>query len=55
MLTQVMANNCLYFDTLAKHSAVNSEKYAAVLSSLMQEFEIGFQDCQKIINFLVNL
>ena len=32
---QVMWNNFMHFDTLAKHSPVNSEKYAAVLSILI--------------------
>ena len=35
---QVMANNCVHFDSLAKHSPVNSEKYTAVLSLLIKEF-----------------
>ena len=47
MLTQVMANNFRYFDMLAKDSTVNSEKYAAMLSVLIKEFENRFQDCQK--------
>jgi len=33
------------FDRLAKHSPVNSNKYAAVVSILVKEFENGFQDC----------
>ena len=41
----VMANNCMYCDTLAKHSRVNSEKYAAMLCVLIKEFENRFQDC----------
>jgi len=41
---QVMANNCMHSDRLAKHSLGNSEKYAAVLSVLMKEFEKWFQD-----------
>ncbi len=44
---QVMANNCVHFDSLAKHSPVNSEKYTAVLSLLIKEFESWFQDCKK--------
>lgn len=42
---QVTANSCLYFDTLVKHSPENREKYATVLSILIQEFENRFQDC----------
>ena len=42
---QVMANNCMPFDTLAEHSPVNSEKHAAMLSILIKEFENRFQDC----------
>jgi len=38
VLTQVVANNVLHFDTLAKHSPVNREKYTVVLSVLIQEF-----------------
>ena len=45
MLTQVMVNNCICFDTLAKHSPVNSEKGAAMLSVLIKEFENRSQDC----------
>ena len=40
---QVMTNNLMHFDTLAKHSPVNTEKYAAVLSILMNKFENRFQ------------
>ena len=39
MLTQVMANNCMHFDTLAKHKALNSKEYAAVFSILIKQFE----------------
>ena len=55
---QVMANNCMPFDTLAEHSPVNSEKHAAMLCILIKEFENRFQDCKKKtknINFLVYL
>lgn len=38
-LTKVMANNCVQFGTLAKHTPVNSEKHVAVLSVLIQECE----------------
>ena len=47
VLTQVMANKFIYFDTLARHAPVNSKKYAAVLSVLIKEFENRFQDCKK--------
>lgn len=45
-LTQVMANKFMAFDTLAKHSTVNSKKHAAVPSVLVEEFENRFQDGQ---------
>jgi len=38
VLTEVMANNCTHFDTLAKHRAQNSEEYAAMTSILIKEF-----------------
>jgi len=38
-LTQVMANNCMLFDTLSEHRALNSKEYAAVLSFLTKEFD----------------
>ncbi len=38
MLTQVMANNCMHFDTLAKCRDLNSVVYTAVLSLLIKEF-----------------
>jgi len=47
VLTQAMANNCVYFDTLVKHSALNNEEYAAVLFIFIKEFEKRFQDCKK--------
>jgi len=47
VLTQVMANNCMYFDTLAKHGAQNSEEYTVMLSLLSKEFENRFQDWGK--------
>ena len=34
----------MHFDTLAKHSPVNSEKYSALLCDFIQEFENIFQD-----------
>ena len=39
---QAVANNFMHFDVLAKHSPVNSEKYAALLSVLIKEFENRF-------------
>lgn len=45
--TQVMANNIMCFDTLVKQSPVNSEKYAALLCILIEEFENRFQDRKK--------
>jgi len=42
VLTQVMANNCMHFDSLAKYSAVNYEEYAAMLSISIKEFENRF-------------
>ena len=48
---QAVANNFMHFDVLAKHSPVNSEKYAAVLSVLIKEFENRFQDLQKNHHF----
>lgn len=41
---RVMANNCMHFDTPAGHSSANSEKYSAVLSIVIKEFESKFQD-----------
>lgn len=46
-LTQEMANSCMHCDTLAKHTALSSEKHAVVLSVLMKEFENRFQDSKK--------
>jgi len=45
---QVRANNFMHFDTVAKHSPVNSEKYAAVLSILIGiNLSIGFKTTKK--------
>ena len=38
-VTQIMSNNCMHFDTVVNHRPVISEKYAAVLSVLVKEFE----------------
>lgn len=45
MLTQAVAKKSMDFDTLAKRSPVNTEKYAAVLSIVTQRFEDRFQGC----------
>ena len=45
VLTQMVANNVMHFGTLAEHSPVNTEKYAAVLSVVTQRFEDRFQGC----------
>lgn len=44
VLTLVMANNFMYFVTLAKHSSVNSEKYSSMCTILIEEFENCFRD-----------
>lgn len=44
MLTQAVAKKFMDFDTLAEHSPVNTEKYAAVFSVLIKEFENWFQN-----------
>lgn len=41
-LTQEMANSCLRFETLAKHSALNREEYTAMLFVFMKE-------CEKVV------
>jgi len=45
VLTHVTANMLMDFDSLAEHSPVNSEEYAAVLSILIKVFESKFQNC----------
>jgi len=52
VLTQVVANNCMNFDTLAESSALNSKEYADMLSILIKEFENKFQECQKTIIYV---
>ena len=47
VLTQQTANNVMDCDILSKHRPVNSKKYAAVLSIVIQAFENKSQDCQK--------
>jgi len=44
----------MHFDTLPKHRPVNNEKYAALLSVLVWEFENRFQDWKKKIK-VINL
>ena len=44
---QVMANKLMHFGTLAKHSPINSKKYATLLSIRIKEFENRFQDSHK--------
>lgn len=46
VLTLVIANKFMVFDTLVKHSPVGSKKHAAVPSVLIEEFENRFQDGQ---------
>lgn len=46
MAAGVKASYCMHFDTVAEHSAVNSEKYAAI-STLIKRFENRFQDFLK--------
>ena len=48
MITQVMANKFMDFDTLDKHCPVNSKKYAAVLSVFIEN---RLQDCKKSHHF----
>ena len=52
---EVMRNNVICFDALAKHRPVNSRKDAALLFILIKEFENRFQDCKKSNCFLVSL
>ena len=54
VLTRVMANNCMHFDTLTKHSPVNSKKYTAIFSIVIKQFENKIQDYKKL-SFLVYL
>lgn len=41
----------MHFDTLAKDNHMNSEKYSALLSILIKEFDNKFQDCWKNLFF----
>jgi len=47
VLTQVVANNCMHFDMVAKYSRVKNEKYSSVLSVLIKEFQNRFPDCRR--------
>lgn len=44
MLAQGMADKLKGSETLAKHSFVSKENYAAMLSMAIKELENGFQD-----------
>lgn len=46
VLTQVVANNHIHFDTLANDKELSSEEYAAMISNFIEEFE------NRIIEFL---
>ena len=52
VLTQVMAHPRVHIDALAKHGALNSKEYAAVLSSFIKGYEDRFQACQKNHQFM---
>jgi len=58
VVTQVMVNNVMDFDTFTKHSPVNSGKDAAILSILIMKiknrFKIGTTATKKI-NVLLSL
>ena len=41
---QIKANSFMHFNTLTKHSSVNSKKYSALLFALIQELENRCQD-----------
>ena len=49
------ASDFMHFDTLAKHSPVNSEKYAALLFDLIQNLKTHFKLSGKVINILLCL
>lgn len=54
-LTQALVNDFIHLDTLAKYSPVNSEKYMASLSILINEFENRLQDFQNSNYYFVYL
>lgn len=45
VMAPIMANDFVHVGTLARHSPMNSETYAAVLGVLIKEFENRFEDC----------
>ena len=47
MLTQVMANNFMHYNTLAKQSPVKSKTNLALFSCFNKTFENRFQNCKK--------
>lgn len=53
LLTQVKANNCMHYDTLAEHCPMNSRKYAAGHSVVWKEFENRFQNRWKNYQFFL--
>lgn len=53
MQCRLKANDSMHFDTLAKQSSVNREKYAAVLSVLIKEFEKGLPKKKSFFFFFV--
>ena len=52
---QIKANDFMHFNTLTKHSPVNSEKYAALLFDLIQNLKTHFKLSGKVINILLCL
>ncbi|XP_043917683.1 general transcription factor II-I repeat domain-containing protein 2B-like isoform X2 [Protopterus annectens] len=44
---QIKNNNLIHFETLSEQNHVNTEKYAALINSLSQDFESRFQDFRK--------
>lgn len=47
LLCYIMTNKFMDFDKLTKHSPVNSENYAVLLSVLIKEFRLGFKIAKK--------
>jgi len=54
-LAQVMANNYMQFGKWVKHSTVNREKYAALLSILMKEQVPRLQKKSSFLKYICNL
>lgn len=52
MLTEMMADTCVHWDTLPKHGPVNSKKYEAVLSVFYRNWRIGFNNAEKFTDFI---